>query len=120
MEKIAAEEKGQLCLIRPQTPDIIVFSGNIWIVDRNYLGLKAWRISVSTAFRDLLSHNTLRGPVHYMTQLLGLNVRNKDLFDYLGEHSNNQVHEIILALKYLYLNHIHRKCPETKKKKGEL
>lgn len=36
------DEKAQLCLVRANTPDIIAFSGNIRIIDREYLKEKAW------------------------------------------------------------------------------
>lgn len=42
LEKVAAEESAQVCRARPDTPDIFVFTGNIRIVDREYLGQESW------------------------------------------------------------------------------
>lgn len=42
LEAVARKEGAQLCLVRPETPDIIVFSGNVRVVDREYLGKESW------------------------------------------------------------------------------
>ena len=39
---VAGEEGAQVCRARPDTPDIFVFTGNIRIVDREYLGQESW------------------------------------------------------------------------------
>ena len=42
LKDIAKEEQAQLCLARPNTPDIIAMSGNLRIVNRQYLGKRSW------------------------------------------------------------------------------
>jgi len=44
LEKLADKEEAELCLLRKDTPDIIVFSGNVRIVDREFLGREAWDV----------------------------------------------------------------------------
>lgn len=41
---LAQAENAQLCLLRPKTPDLIAFSGNLLVVDRHCLGSEHWDI----------------------------------------------------------------------------
>lgn len=52
LSEIAKQEQAQICLLRPNTPDII-FKGNIRIVDRHYLGYEWWEI-----FCDFIAEGT--------------------------------------------------------------
>ena len=47
LERLAANKKAQLCLVKDNAPDIIAFSGNIRIIEREYLKEKPWNNFVS-------------------------------------------------------------------------
>lgn len=42
LEQLAGKESAQLRLGRPQTPDFVLFSAHLKIIDRNYIGQKNW------------------------------------------------------------------------------
>lgn len=42
LDAMAIEEDAEVRLIRPETPDIVVFSGCVRVVDRRLLGDEAW------------------------------------------------------------------------------
>ncbi len=52
LSDLAEQEQAQVCLLRPNTPDI-VFSGNVRVIDRHYLGHDCWE-----SFCDFIADGT--------------------------------------------------------------
>ncbi len=61
LASLAAKEAAQVRLCRPRTPDIIVFSANVRVVNRGFLGMELWE--QFCAFMDEINDPNATWPI---------------------------------------------------------